>query len=466
MKLWGGRFREGTDRRAEEFLASIDFDRRLYRADILGSIAHARMLGRCGIISPEEAETLVRGLEELLADIEAGKVEFRQEHEDIHLNVEALLNERLGEVAKKLHTGRSRNDQVALDLRLYLREETDVVIEMLCKLQETLLALAEEHVETVMPGYTHLQRAQPVSLGHHFLAYFEMFGRDLERLRDCRRRIDVLPLGAGALAGPAYAVDRQGVAEELGFAAISENSLDAVSDRDFVVEFLAAASLIMMHLSRFCEELVLWSTEEFGFVELADPFTTGSSMMPQKKNPDVPELIRGKTGRVYGALVSVLTMLKALPLAYNKDLQEDKEPLFDAVDTVKSCLSIFPPLLSSMKIDRERLAQNAAGRYDLCLATDLADYLVTRGVPFRRAHQVVGRVVSYCLEQGRSLRELSLEEYRRFDPAFGEDLYPALDPRSALARRNAYGATAPVRVREALERARRRLAFWRQGKTS
>jgi argininosuccinate lyase len=464
VKLWGGRFREATDRRAEEFLASIGFDRRLYRADIMGSIAHARMLGRCGIISAEEAEALIRGLEELLADIEAGKVELRPEHEDIHLNVEALLGERLGEVARKLHTGRSRNDQVALDLRLYLREEIDSLVGMLCKLQEVLVALAEEHVETVMPGYTHLQRAQPVSLGHHLLAYFEMFSRDLERLSDCRRRLNVLPLGAGALAGPAYPVDRQMVAEELGFEALSENSLDAVSDRDFVAEFLAAAALIMMHLSRFCEELVLWSSEEFGYVELADPFTTGSSMMPQKKNPDVPELIRGKTGRVYGALISVLTVLKSLPLAYNKDLQEDKEPLFDAVDTLKACLTVFPPLLASMKVDREKLARNAAGKYDLCLATDLADYLVAKGVPFRTAHQVVGSLVAHCLEQKRALRDLGLEEYRRFSPFFAEDVYRVLDVAQALNKRSAYGATAPRQIREALGRARSRLERWQEGK--
>lgn len=463
MKLWGGRFREATDRRVERFLASIDFDRRLYRHDILGSIAHARMLARCGIISREEGEQLVRGLRDLLADIEAGRVEFSPEAEDIHLNVETLLTERLGEVAKKLHTARSRNDQVALDLRLYLKEEAAAVIQMLCQLEETLLRLAEEHVETVMPGYTHLQRAQPVSLAHHLLAYFEMFARDIGRLHDCRRRLDVLPLGAGALAGPTYPIDRQFVAEQLGFASLSENSLDAVSDRDFVVEFLAAASLIMMHLSRFCEELVLWSSEEFAFVELADAFTTGSSMMPQKKNPDVAELIRGKTGRVYGSLIAVLTMLKGLPLAYNKDLQEDKEPLFDAVDTLKACLEVFVPMLASLKVDRQRLAESAAGRLDLSLATDLADYLVGKGVPFRTAHHLVGQIVAYCVEQKRPLRQLSLAEYRQFSEAFAEDVYQVLDVKAALARRAVYGAPAPQRVREALARAWERLRAWEKG---
>lgn len=463
MKLWGGRFREATDGRAEKFLASIAFDRRLYRQDIRGSIAHVRLLARSGVISAAEEERLVQGLEELLRDFEQGKVTLSEAAEDIHLNVETLLAARLGDLAQKLHTGRSRNDQVALDLRLYLKEEIRALQGMLCKLEATLLELAEKHIETVMPGYTHLQRAQPVSLAHHFLAYFEMFARDLGRLADCYRRLDVLPLGAGALAGPTFALDRAYAAAQLGFASLSENSLDAVSDRDFVVEFLAAASLIMMHLSRFCEELVLWSSEEFAFIELADAFTTGSSMMPQKKNPDVAELIRGKTGRVYGALIAVLTMLKGLPLAYNKDMQEDKEPLFDTVDTLKACLEVFVPMLASMRVDCRRLAESAAGRFDLGLATDLADYLVGKGLAFRTAHEVVGRLAAFCLEQQRALRELSLEEFRRFSPAFAEDVYQVLDVQAALARRAAYGAPAPARVREALARARARLGTWEDG---
>lgn len=462
MKLWGGRFHGSTDSRVEGFLSSIEFDGRLYRQDILGSIAHARMLARCGLISETEASRLVSGLEQLLSDIEAGKVEFRPEAEDIHLNVETILTERLGEVAKKLHTARSRNDQVALDLRLYLRDELDEVLGMLCKLGEELVTSAEGHVDTVMPGYTHLQRAQPVSLAHHLLAYFEMFMRDADRLSDCRRRLNVLPLGAGALAGTPHPIDRQYVAEQLGFSCLSENSLDAVSDRDFVVEFLAAASLVMTHLSRFCEELVLWSSEEFAYIELDDAFTTGSSMMPQKKNPDVAELIRGKTGRVYGDLICMLTALKGLPLAYNKDLQEDKEALFDAVDTVKSCLSVFTPMLRAIKVHRDRMEEAASGRLDLGLATDLADYLVNRGVPFREAHRIAGQLVAFCLQIGRPLRSLSLTEFNQFSTAFTEEVYRILDPRNSMQRRTVFGGPSPDRVKEALVRARERLASFRE----
>jgi len=438
MKLWAGRFREATDRRAERFLASIDFDRRLYRQDILGSIAHARMLARCGIISREEGEQLVQGLQDLLADIEAGKVAFDPVAEDIHLNVETLLTARLGEVAKKLHTARSRNDQVALDLRLYLKEETAALIQMLCQLEETLLDLAEEHVETVMPGYTHLQRAQPVSLAHHFLAYFEMFARDIGRLNDCRRRLDVLPLGAGALAGPTYPIDRQYVAEQLGFAALSENSLDAVSDRDFVVEFLAAASLIMMHLSRFCEELVLWSSEEFAFVELADAFTTGSSMMPQKKNPDAAELIRGKTGRVYGDLITILTVMKGLPLAYNKDMQEDKEALFDGIDTLKMSLEIFTEMIRTIKVKTDNMEK--AAKYGYMNATDFADYLVQKGIPFRTAHEIAGKVVLYALERNLAIEDLPLEELKKFSDTIDEDVYEAIDIKNTLKKKKTIGS--------------------------
>ncbi len=415
------------------------------------------MLARQGIISQEEAELIVRGLEEILADIEAGRVEFAVEAEDIHMNIEQLLTRRIGPVGKKLHTARSRNDQVALDVRMYLKDEIDAIVGLLKKLQHTLLDLAEEHCETVMPGYTHLQRAQPVTLAHHLLAYVQMFWRDVERLLDCRRRTDVLPLGAGALAGTTFPLDPHFVAGELGFAAVAENSLDAVSDRDFAVEFVAAAAIIMMHLSRFCEEIVLWSSAEFGFIELDDAYSTGSSMMPQKKNPDVAELIRGKTGRVYGDLQALLTMLKGLPLAYNKDMQEDKEALFDAVDTVKKCLAVFIPMVSTMRVRKERML--AAAREGFTNATDLADYLVRKGVPFREAHAQVGKMVLYALGEGKALEDLSLEEMRQFAPAVEEDVYRALDIRRCVAARRVLGGPAPEAVRQAISRARARLDF-------
>lgn len=456
-KIWGGRFQKSTDRLVEDFHSSISFDRRLYRYDIRGSQAHARMLARQGIISQEEAELIVRGLEEILADIEAGRVEFAVEAEDIHMNVEQLLTQRIGPVGKKLHTARSRNDQVALDVRMYLKEEIDAILELLKKLLHALLDLAEEHCETIVPGYTHLQRAQPVTLAHHLLAYVQMFRRDVERLLDCRRRTDVLPLGAGALAGTTFPIDPYFVAEELGFAAVAENSLDAVSDRDFAVEFVAAAAIIMMHLSRFCEEIVLWSSAEFGFLELDDAYSTGSSMMPQKKNPDVAELIRGKAGRVFGDLQALLTMLKGLPLAYNKDMQEDKEALFDAVDTVKKCLTVFIPMVSTMRVRKERML--AAAREGFTNATDLADYLVRKGVPFREAHAQVGKMVLYALGKGRVLEDLSLEEMRQFAPAVGEDVYEALDIRRCVAARRVLGGPAPETVRQAIARARTGLNF-------
>ncbi|HHW44490.1 MAG TPA: argininosuccinate lyase [Desulfotomaculum sp.] len=454
-KLWGGRFQKDTAGLVDDFHSSISFDQRLYRYDIRGSQAHARMLARQGIIAPEEAEQIVSGLEEILADIEAGRVQFSVEAEDIHMNIEQLLTRRIGPAGKKLHTARSRNDQVALDVRLYLKDEIDQVTGLLEQLQKTLLDLAEEHLDTVMPGYTHLQRAQPVTLAHHFMAYVQMFARDVERLRDCRRRTDVLPLGAGALAGTTFPVDPAYVAEQLGFAAVAENSLDAVSDRDFMVEFVAAAALIMVHLSRFCEEIILWSSAEFAFVELDDAFSTGSSMMPQKKNPDVAELSRGKAGRVFGHLMGLLTMLKGLPLAYNKDMQEDKEALFDTVDTVKKCLTVFTPMVATMKIRRENMARAARGGFTN--ATDLADYLVGRGVPFREAHAMVGRLVYYCLEQGKSLEELTLDEFRQFAPAVGDDVYRAIDIRQCVAKRRVLGGPAPEAVREAIVRARERL---------
>ncbi|KJS10401.1 MAG: argininosuccinate lyase [Peptococcaceae bacterium BRH_c8a] len=454
-KLWGGRFQKETDQLVDDFHSSISFDCRLYKYDITGSMAHAQMLARVGVIAPGEAEAIVAGLQQILDDIEAGRVEFSVTAEDIHMNVEQMLIERIGEVGKKLHTARSRNDQVALDVRMYLRDEIDAATTLLADLTGTLLDLAEKHTATVMPGYTHLQRAQPITLAHHLLAYCQMLNRDTDRLADCRRRVNVMPLGAGALAGTTFPLDREYVARELGFAGVTENSLDAVSDRDFAVEFCAAASLIMMHLSRFCEEIILWSTAEFGFIELDDAYSTGSSMMPQKKNPDVAELIRGKSGRVFGDLSTLLTMLKGLPLAYNKDMQEDKEALFDAVDTVKKCLQAFRPMVATMRVKDNNMAQAARGGFTN--ATDLADYLVQRGIAFREAHEIVGRAVAYCLEHQKSLEELSLEEYHQFSPAIEAGVYQAIDIARCVEGRSVTGGPAPTAVQEAIRAARERL---------
>lgn len=449
-KLWGGRFRQNTSQMADRFQSSISFDRRLYRYDIEGSMAHAEMLGRTGIITVAEAEAIVAGLKEVLDDIDNGRGELSVEAEDIHMNVELLLTQKIGAVAKKLHTARSRNDQVALDLRMYLRDEIDITVELIDRLRETLVAMAEAHLHTIMPGYTHLQRAQPVTLAHHLMAYVQMFGRDRQRLLDCRRRVNVMPLGAGALAGSTYPLDPEYVARRLNFAEVAQNSLDAVSDRDFAVELVAGASLIMVHLSRFCEEIVLWSSSEFSFIELDDRYSTGSSMMPQKKNPDVAELIRGKSGRVFGDLMALLTMLKGLPLAYNKDMQEDKEALFDALDTVKNCLEIFRSMLASVKVSRDNMMQ--AARDGFANATDLADYLVRKGMPFREAHELAGRVVLYCIESQKSLGELSLEEFRQFTPLAGEDLYRSISIEHCVEARKALAGPSPEVVREAIRR--------------
>ncbi|KAF1085085.1 Argininosuccinate lyase 1 [Sporotomaculum syntrophicum] len=458
-KLWGGRFQKETDRIVDDFHSSISFDCRLYRYDIIGSMAHAKMLAKVGIISRPEAEAIVSGLTGIMDDIEAGRVEFSVAAEDIHMNVEQLLIERIGEVGKKLHTARSRNDQVALDVRMYLRDELDGLGQLLAGLIGELLDIAEKHLATVMPGYTHLQRAQPITLAHHLLAYCQMFSRDIERLKDCRRRVNVLPLGAGALAGTTFPLDREFVARELDFAGVTENSLDAVSDRDFAVEFAAAGSLIMVHLSRFCEEIILWSSAEFDFIELDDAYSTGSSMMPQKKNPDVAELIRGKSGRVFGDLTALLTMLKGLPLAYNKDMQEDKEALFDAVDTVKQCLKIFRPLVATMRVKKDNMARAARGGFTN--ATDLADYLVQKGVPFREAHEIVGRSVAYCLEQHKSLDELSLEELHSFSSAIEADVYEAIGVAHCVAARRVTGGPAPEAVQQVIQTARQRLAKYK-----
>ncbi|MGB4170532.1 MAG: argininosuccinate lyase, partial [bacterium] len=449
MKLWGGRFAKATDALVEEFTASIAFDRRLYRQDIAGSIAHARMLVRQGILTPEEGEKIIAGLEEIEKEIEGSQFTFTAAREDIHMHIEARLQEKVGPVAGKLHTARSRNDQVATDLHLYVKEEAAAVMALIAGLQETILGLAERHLGVIMPGYTHLQRAQPILFSHHLLAYFEMLERDWQRFRDCRRRADSSPLGAGALAGTSFPIDRAYTASQLGFSSCYRNSIDAVSDRDFVLEFLAAAAILMQHLSRFCEELILWSSQEFAFIELDDAFATGSSIMPQKKNPDVPELIRGKTGRVYGNLVALLTTMKGLPLAYNKDLQEDKEPLFDTVDTIKDCLTIFAPLLATMEVKEENMAQAAAGGF--ANATDAANYLAKKGLPFREAHRIVGNIVRYCLEEGKGLAELRLEEFRRFSLAFGPDIIEAIQTKNVVAARTSYGGTAPGQVERALQ---------------
>ncbi|MBK8164084.1 MAG: argininosuccinate lyase [Gammaproteobacteria bacterium] len=454
-KLWSGRFTEATDSLVESFGASVGFDRRLYRYDIEGSLAHARMLARVGVLTEQELAAIERGLRDILTDIERGDFAWLVEFEDVHMNIEARLTERIGEAGKKLHTGRSRNDQVATDLRLYLRHEIDAVDAELRNLQQVLLDLAEREADTIMPGFTHLQVAQPVTFGHHLLAWFEMLQRDRDRMRDCRRRVNVMPLGAAALAGTSYPIDRAYTAELLGFDAPAANSLDAVSDRDFAIEFAAAAALLMVHLSRFSEELILWSSAQFGFVELSDGYCTGSSIMPQKKNPDMPELVRGKSGRVTGNLVALLTLMKGQPLAYNKDNQEDKEPLFDSVDTVKACLRVFAGMLPGMQVRRERMAQSA--RLGYSTATDLADYLVRRGIAFRDAHEIVGKTVRYAIDQGRELAALTLDELRGFSDAIGDDVHAVLTVEGSVAARNHPGGTAPAQVRAAIARAHRLL---------
>jgi len=454
-KLWSGRFQKETNQVADDFHSSISFDSRLYRYDIQGSIAHARMLGRQGIITTGEANQIIRGLEEILKEIEAGQVIFSLEAEDIHMNIEQLLIARIGEAGKKLHTARSRNDQVALDIRMYLKDEINEITHLLTELRATLLEMAEKHIDTIMPGYTHLQRAQPVTLAHHLLAYVQMFDRDTQRLQDCYRRTDVLPLGAGALAGTTFPIDPAYVAELLGFAGVAENSLDAVSSRDFVVEFVGAAALIMVHLSRFCEELILWASAEFGFIELDDAYSTGSSMMPQKKNPDLAELIRGKTGRVCGDLLALLAMLKGLPLAYNKDMQEDKEALFDAVDTVKKCLVVFRPLVATIKIKKNNML--SAARRGFVNATDLADYLVNKGIAFREAHRIAGQIVYYCLQRQKSLEELNLEEFQQWSTLIKDDVYQFISIERCVANRQALGGPAPGAVRLAISKARKKL---------
>ena len=455
-KPWAGRFTQSTDPTAERFTGSLAFDRRLWPWDITGSVAWAKALGRAGLLTASERDTIVRGLDAVREELATGTFPFRPELEDIHTNVERRLHDLVGDVAGKLHTGRSRNDQIALDERLYLKDVAARVAEGLRRVQEALVARAAETVEAPLPGYTHLQRAQPVVLAHHLLAYVFMLQRDRERFRDARARADVLPLGAAALAGTAFPIDREALAQDLGFAAVSPNSLDAVSDRDYVLEFLAAGALAGMHFSRLAADLTLWATAEFGFVEFSDAFATGSSIMPQKKNPDVAELIRGKSGRLYGNLVAVLTTMKGLPLAYNSDMQEDKEPFFDSVDTLEAIVGVLPPLLAALTFRTDRM-RRAAGEH-FSTATDLADYLVRKGLPFRQAHEVVGRLVRYALDEGKTLEDLTLPEFRRFSPLIDDDVKDAITVEASLRARAVTGGTAPAAVRRTLALARTLIA--------
>ncbi len=448
-KLWGGRFAGATAGSVEAFTASIDVDARLYRHDIAGSIAHARMLARQRIIAPREARRIVAGLEAIRDEIDAGKFRFSAADEDIHMNIERRLIERVGRVGEKLHTARSRNDQVALDLRLYLRDEVQELIAGIDGLKRELARTAKRYIDVVMPGYTHLQRAQPVLFAHHLLAYAEMLERDAERMRDCLKRIDVLPLGSGALAGTTLPIDRRYVARLLGFPRVSKNSIDSVGDRDFALEFIAAAAILFVHLSRLAEEWVLWSSTEFGFIELPDRYCTGSSMMPQKKNPDVPELVRGKAGRVFGHLQALLTIMKGLPLAYNRDLQEDKRPVFDTVDTAKASLGVMRELAAGIKLKKQRMTAAAADGF--MNATDLADYLVEHGVPFRSAHGIVGRIVRTCVERGVKIEDLPLGELKRFSPKIENDVYAYLTADAGVGRRRSEGGTSPANVRRRLK---------------
>jgi argininosuccinate lyase len=452
MSYLRNRFQKEANKVAQDYLASIPFDQRLYRQDIRGSVAHVKMLAKQGIITEDEARIIIDGLSSIREEIEQGKFQFKPELEDIHMNIETRLFEEIGDVAGKLHTARSRNDQIALDMRLFLKEVIEETINKLKTSQQSLVELAEANKGVIMPGYTHLQQAQPVLLAHHLLAYFEMLQRDKERFLDCLKRTDVLSLGSGALAGVPYPIDREFVAKELGFSKVSINSLDAVSDRDFTIEYEASAAITMMHLSRLAEEIILWSSAEFGFIEIDEAYTTGSSIMPQKKNPDVAELLRGKTGRIYGNLMAILTTMKALPLAYNRDMQEDKEGLFDTVDTLHSSLEIFAEMVKTIKVNVKRIHDAMKGDY--ILATDLADYLVNKGMPFREAHGVVAKLSKYAIDKGKSFHELSLSEYRNFSPLFNKDVYD-ISFESSLAARNTVGGTSPLRVETALARAKR-----------
>ncbi len=459
-KMWAGRFSKEVDKTVNAFNSSIAFDGRMYRHDIHGSMAHAQMLGDCGIISKEDSEKLIEGLKGILADIDSGALEFDMTAEDIHMFIEAELTKRLGDVGKRLHTSRSRNDQVALDIRLYLRDEIKEVSALVLKLGETLCDMALEHLDTVMPGYTHLQRAQPITFGHHLMAYAQMLVRDLGRLKDTAGRMNYCPLGSGALAGTTYPINRKQTAELLGFTAPVANSLDGVSDRDFCVELNCALSILMTHLSRFSEEIIMWCSWEFKFIDLDDAYATGSSIMPQKKNPDITELIRGKTGRVNGDLMTLLSMLKGLPLAYNKDMQEDKEAIFDAVDNVKLCLETFIPMIRTMKVNKDKMRNAAAGGF--INATDCADYLVKKGMPFRDAYKITGRLVAQCIDTGMTLETLPIEEYRKMSELFGEDVYRAISLETCVGERKSEGGPAPESVMKQIELTRKQLEAYHE----
>ena len=453
--MWAGRFSSEADPKVNDFNSSISFDARMYRQDIRGSIAHARMLGDCGIIEKSESEKIIEGLKGILADIDSGVLSFDPNAEDIHMFVEQVLTDRLGDTGKRLHTARSRNDQVALDIRMYLRDECDEISKLVFELAETIINMAEEHLYTVMPGYTHMQRAQPVTFAHHLMAYAQMLYRDLERIRDAKERMNYLPLGSGALAGTTYPINRKQVCEELGFTDITYNSLDGVSDRDFCIEICSALSILMAHLSRFSEEIIMWCSWEFKFVELSDAFSTGSSIMPQKKNPDITELIRGKTGRVYGDLTTLLTMMKGIPLAYNKDMQEDKEAIFDAIDTVKLCITTFIPMLSTMTVNKENM--RAAAAKGFINATDCADYLVKKGRPFRDAYKITGTLVALCIKKGTTLEELPIEEYKKLCSDFDNDVYEAISLDTCVMQRKSDGGPAPEAVQVQIEKLKAKL---------
>ena len=455
MKLWGGRFTKETNQLVHNFNASLSFDQKFYHQDIEGSIAHVKMLAKQGILTTEDRDAIIEGLEGIRRDLESGALAFTAEHEDIHSFVEAVLTERIGEAGKRLHTGRSRNDQVALDMKLYTRDEIDELDGLVKSLLVELLKLMEENLDTYMPGFTHLQKAQPITLAHHMGAYFEMFDRDRSRLSDIRKRMNYCPLGSGALAGTTYPLDREYTAELLGFDGPTLNSMDSVADRDYVIELLSALSTIAMHLSRFCEEIIIWNTNEYQFVEIDDSYSTGSSIMPQKKNPDIAELIRGKTGRVYGALVSILTTMKGIPLAYNKDMQEDKELTFDAIDTVKGCLALFTGMISSMTFKKD--AMEASAKNGFTNATDAADYLVNHGVAFRDAHGIVGQLVLYCIEKGIALDDMSLEEFQAISPVFEEDIYDAISMQTCVKKRMTIGAPGQDAMKKVIEACRERL---------
>ncbi len=452
MKLWAGRFKGALDKQADDFNSSISFDSRMYKQDITGSIAHAKMLGKQGIISDEDCQKIVDGLCGILADIESGALEISPDAEDIHTFIEGELTSRVGDAGKRLHTARSRNDQVALDIRLYLRDETEQIISGIKGLISTLCDKAEEYKDCVMPGYTHLQRAQPITFGHHLMAYAQMLLRDIDRLSDCRRRMNISPLGSGALASTTYDLDRDYAAELLGMEGITANSLDGVSDRDFVLELLSALSIVMVHLSRFSEEIILWCSWEFKFIELDDAYSTGSSIMPQKKNPDMAELVRGKAGRVFGDLTAMLTSMKGLPLAYNKDMQEDKEAVFDAVDTIKMCIGVFTPMISTMRAIPENMRKAALGGF--INATDCADYLVGKGLPFRDAYKIVGAIVAHCIENGLTLESLDISGYKLFSPAFDNDVFEAISLENCVLRRTVKGGPAPHQVQSQIDNVR------------